>query len=122
LPTPRGPLPKEDLEQVCRAVAVKFFELSLGRNPEPGDQSLAALLKTHLGLVDTRDTKPSNDKKIAPYERYWEKHKDRLLLRVSETHVFDDRRKVAFVEALKALRAMGVEVDIDFIEKNWDIL
>lgn len=122
LPKRKGPLPKEDLEQVCRAVAARFLELTLGRNPEAGEQSLAALLKTQLGLVDTKDTKPSNDKKIAPYERHWQQHKDRLLLRVSETHVFDKRRKAAFIQALKALRALGVEVDIDFIETNWDIL
>lgn len=122
LPAPRGPLPKEDLEQVCRAVAVKFFELTLGRNTNAREQSIAALLKAHLGLVDTIDTKPFNDKRIAPYERYFRQHQDRLLLRVSDTHVLDQRRKADFIRALKALRAVGVELDTVFIEQNWDIL
>lgn len=122
LPKPRGPLPKEDLERVCRAVAVKFFELTLGRNTEAKEQSRAALLKAHFGLFDTIDTKPFNDKKIAPYERYFREHQDRLLLRVSESQISDQKRKARFIQALDALRALGVEVDIDFIEQNWDIL
>lgn len=122
LPKTKGRRPTVDLEQVCGAVAKEYFRLTLGLESSNGDQTLASLLKTQLGLTDTRDTKPSNDKKIAPYERYFNEHKDRLLLRVSDTHVLDQMRKAKFVAALKELRALGVEVDVDLIEQNWEVL
>jgi hypothetical protein len=117
-----GRLPTVDLEQVCHAVAKEHFARALGLKTEAREQSPAALFKKQLGLVDTTDSKPTNDKKITPYERYFEEHKDRLMLRVSDTLVLDQMRKAKFVAALRELRALGVDVDADFIEQNWEVL
>jgi hypothetical protein len=109
-------------EEICRAIAQDYFAKTLGLRKADKKQTLSALLKAQLQLIDTIDTKDANDKAIRPYKRYFETHKDRLMARVSEGKFEDQRRKEQFLRALEALRDCGVDIDVMYIGDNWDTL
>lgn len=111
----RGRPPKHDYEEVCTEAAQRYFVQTIQGLTDGGDTSLGQILRDILvpEALDL-DHKTIEDH-IEPYRRYFQKHKDRLLTKVSSRGLPErDERRAKYDDAIRALRSLGISInDLD---------